>query len=115
MDKILYSKFQNIGDILKEFKKKLGPSRQSKVTTLFLTWKEIVGSKMAEMSRPVGLSKEKILFVTCKNSLITQELYLSKARILKSLQYYAESLNLKINDINFSHKNWGKYNNEVAD
>ena len=72
MDKILYTKFENIGDILQEFKKKLGPRKQSKITTLFLTWREIVGNKMAEVSRPVGLSKEKILFVTCKNSLITQ-------------------------------------------
>ena len=115
MEKILYSKFENVGDLLDRFKKSFKPKEKSKVTTLFLTWKEIVGDKMAGMSKPVGLSKNKTLIVVCKNSLITQELYLTKARILKAVQFYAESLNLKVNDVCFSHKDWGKYNKEEAD
>ncbi len=115
MEKILYSKFENVGDILAELKKKLKPKEKSKVMTLFLTWNDIVGSKLAEFSRPVGLSKEKTLIVACKNSMISQELYMSKARILKSVQFYADSLKLKVVDICFSHKIWGKYNNEETD
>ena len=115
MEKILYSKFENAGDILEEVKKNLKPRKQSKVSTLFLVWREIVGNKLAEMSRPVGLSRDKVLFVTCKNSLITQELYLNKVRILKSVQYYADSLNLKVEDICFSHKKWEQYNSGDSD
>ena len=115
MDKILYTKFENVGDILEELKKKLKPRQQSKVMTLFLAWREIAGNKIAEMSKPVGLSKDKTLIVACKNSMISQELYLNKVRILKSVQFYAESLKLKVDDICFSHKIWGKYNKKEDD
>ena len=110
MEKILYSKFENVSDILSDLKKKLKPKQQSKVMTLFLAWNEIAGHKLAEFSRPVGLSKDKTLIVACKNSMISQELYLNKARILKSTQFYAQSLQLKVEDIRFSHKIWEKYN-----
>ena len=112
MKKILYTKFESVGDILSELKKKLKPKKQSKVLTLFLTWKEVAGSKLAEFSKPIGLSKDKTLIVACKNSMISQELYLNKTRILKSIQFYAKNLQLTVNDICFSHKIWGKYNTE---
>lgn len=117
MKKILYTKFENIGDILEQFKKQLKPKQkqQSKVITLFLTWKDAVGVKLAEVSHPIGLSKEKTLIVACKNSMISQELYLNKTRILKSIQFYAQNLNLKVEDICFSHKIWGKYNKKETE
>ena len=55
MGKILYSKFENVGDILSQLKRELKPKEQSKVMTLFLMWKEIAGAKMAEFSKPIGL------------------------------------------------------------
>ena len=112
MGKILYSKFESVGDILSELKKKLKPKQQSKVMTLFLAWGEIAGNKIAQFSRPVGLSKDKTLIVACKNSMISQELYLNKPRILKSVQFYAQNLQLKVEDVCFSHKIWEKYNKE---
>lgn len=112
MGKILYSKFESAGDILSDLKKKLQPKKQSKVLTLFLTWREVAGDKLAQFSKPVGLSKDKTLIVACQNSMISQELYLNKARILKSVQFYAQSMQLTVNDIRFSHKIWGKYNSE---
>lgn len=110
MEKILYSQFENAEDILSQLKKKLRPKEQSKVLTLFLAWREIVGEKLAELSKPVGLSNDKKLYVTCRNSAISQELYMLKNQILKSLQFYARGLNLKVDDVCFSHKNWEKYN-----
>ena len=112
MSKILYSKFENVEDILLDLKKKLKPKEQSKVMTLFLAWKEVVGAKLSEFSKPVGLSKDKTLIVACKNSMISQELYLNKDRIIKTVKFYADSLHLKVEDICFSHKIWGKYNKE---
>ena len=112
MEKILYSKFESAGDILSQLKRELKPKEQSKVMTLFLMWKEVAGAKMAEFSKPIGLSKEKTLIVACKNSAISQELYMTKARILKSVQFYADSLQLEVKDICFSHKIWEKYNNK---
>ena len=109
MQKILYTSFESIGDILSELKKKLKPKKQSKVLTLFLVWNDVAGTKLAEFSRPVGLSKEKTLIVACKNPAVSQELYLIKSRILKSVQFYANDLGLKVDDICFSHKIWDKY------
>ena len=112
MKKILYSNFENVEDILSDLKKQLKPKEQSKIMTLFLSWPQVVGNKLAEYSRPVWLSKDKLLTVACKNSMISQELYLNKDRILKSLQFYAENLQLKVENVCFSHKIWGKYNKE---
>ena len=112
MEKILYSQFESAEDILSLIKRKLQPKKQSKVLTLFLAWKEIVGQKLAQYSRPVGLNKNKTLIVACKNSMISQELYFQKQRILKSTQFYAQNLQLKVEDICFSHKIWDKYNKE---
>ena len=110
MQKILYSNFQSSHDIVEELMKRMQPKKQSKVLTLFLVWSDIVGDKVAESSKPIGLSKEKTLIVACKNSMISQELYLNKARILKSLKAYAQDLQLTVNDVCFSHKIWEKYN-----
>ena len=110
MEKILYSQFESAEDILAALKKKLQPKKQSKVLTLFLAWNEIAGQKLAEFSKPVGLTKDKTLIVACKNSMISQELYLQKQQILIRTQSYAQSLQLKVGDICFSHKIWGKYN-----
>lgn len=110
MEKILYSQFESAEDILLELKKKLQPRKQSKVLTLFLAWSEIVGQKLVKFSKPIGLTKDKTLIVACKNSMISQELYFQKQRILKSVQFYAKNLQLKVDDICFSHKIWDKYN-----
>jgi len=111
MRRILYSNFESSHDIVEDLLKKMQPKKQSKVLTLFYAWRDIVGIKLSEMSKPVGLSKEKTLIVACKNSMISQELYLSKPRILKSIKYYAENLQVQVEDVCFSHKIWGKYNN----
>ena len=110
MEKILYSQFESAEDILSALKKKLQPKKQSKVLTLFLAWREIVGQKLAEFSKPIGLTKDKTLIVACKNSMISQELYFQKQSILKRTQSYAQNLQLKVEDICFSHKIWEKYN-----
>ena len=114
MEKILYTQFNSAEDIISGIKKKLQPKKQSKVLTLFLAWGEIAGQQLAKFSKPVGLSKDKTLIVACKNSMISQELYLQKQRILKSTQFYAQNLQLKVEDICFSHKIWEKYNNKES-
>ena len=109
MEKILYSQFESAEDILYELRKKLQPKKQSKVLTLFLAWGEIAGQKLAQFSKPVGLTKNKTLIVACKNSMISQELYFQKQVVLVRTQSYAKSLQLKVEDICFSHKIWEKY------
>ena len=109
MEKILYSDFENVEDILSSLKRKLQPKKQSKVLTLFFAWREIAGEKLAKFSKPIGLTKDKTLIVACKNAMISQELYLNKNRILESVKFYAQNLQLKVEDISFSHKIWEKY------
>ena len=111
MGKILYSQFESAEDILSELKNKLQPKKQSKVLTLFLAWNDIAGKKLAEFSKPIGLTKDKTLIIACKNSMISQEFYLQKQTILKRVQSYAKNLKLMVEDICFSHKIWEKYNN----
>ena len=115
MEKILYSQFESAQEILSELRKKLQPKKQSKVLTLFLAWNEIAGQKLAQFSKPIGLTRDKTLIVACKNSMISQELYLKKQVILTRTQSYAQNLQLKVEDICFSHKIWGKYNSDKED
>jgi len=107
--KILYSDFESTHDILENLLKKMQMKKQSKVFTLSYAWKDIVGVKMSELSKPIGVAQDKTLIVACKNPMVSQELYLNKTQILKSAKFYAESMHLQVENVCFSHKIWDKY------
>lgn len=113
-----YSEFTKLADILNESvlaDKKFGQALDKCVSfsMLFSFWKDVVGKRFEKISIPYDL-KGQVLFVSVMSPVVTQELSLYKADLLKKIEPYAEGLNFKITDIRFDYKNWFavKSNNE---
>ncbi len=106
MKKILYSEFNNIGSVLDSVIKNSDLQYGIKKSTLTKFWDKIVGKKFENYSRPTSLNRNGLLTVACANSMVTNELTMFKQDILKKLEPYSKSLDLKIEDIVFSHKIW---------
>lgn len=86
-----------------------------KKATLAKFWQKIVGKKFESMSKLHSINRNNVLTVACANSFVTSELTMFKADILKKLEPYAKSLDIKIEDITFSHKIWVEEKDEVID
>ncbi len=100
------AKIESIGDILgSTFKDGAEYSNTSKIAIFFSFWGEIVGKKYSENSKPYSFNLGK-LYVTCKNSFVLQEISMYKKDILKKANIYSKAVDLKIDDIVFSYKNW---------
>lgn len=106
MIKIKYTEFQSVGSILDTVIQNSDLQLGIKRSTLSKFWSKIVGKKFEKMSRPSSINRNNILMVACANSFVTSELLMFKADILKKLEPYSKSLDLKIEDIVFSHKIW---------
>lgn len=104
--KIHHSGMYDIEEVLNEFKKQYDFESIVKKSTFFKFWSKIVGKKFADKSRPISINKKNILFVACENSMVTGELFMFKEAILEKMQIYTTPLNLKIEDVVFSHKMW---------
>lgn len=76
-----------------------------KTSTLFAFWGQVVGRKFESTSKPVALRHSK-LHVACQNAYVSQELGMFKSDLLKKISTYATPLEIEIEDIIFSHKDW---------
>ena len=106
MKKILYSDFNDVGSVLDSVIKNSDLQYGIKKSVLTKFWPKVVGKKFENYSRPESLNRSGILSVACANATVTSELTMFKHDILKKLEPYSKSLDLKIVDIAFSHKIW---------
>lgn len=98
--------FNSISEILgSTLESKAEFSNLTKKVTLFSFWGTIVGKKFINSTRPYALKHGK-LFVTCANSYALQDLMMYKYQLLEKLKPYAKGLEIEINDIVLSAKNW---------
>lgn len=104
--KINYSDMSDISEVLDEFKQKYGFDKSIKQATLFGFWKKVVGRKFANNTKCVSLNDEGVLTVACKNSFISNELFMFKDEIIRKTNVYANPLGIAIVDVMFSHKIW---------
>ena len=104
--KIHHSGMYDIEEVLDEFKKQYNFENIVKKSTFFKFWSKIVGKKFQDKSKPISINKKNVLLVACENSMVTGELFMFKDAILEKMQVYTKPLNIKIDDIVFSHKIW---------
>jgi len=107
---VTYSEFSKLADILNESvlaDKRYGQTLDNCVSCgmLFGFWKDVVGKRFEKISIPYDL-KNGVLFVSVISPVVTQELSMYKADIIKKYEPYAKGLNLEIFDIRFVYKNW---------
>ncbi len=103
---IRYSNIENISSVLENFKKKYNIDESLSKLTFFKFWENIVGKKFKDVSKPVSINYKGVLQVACKNSMVTNELFMFKDAILAKIIPFVTPLNIKITDIVFSHKIW---------
>ena len=108
MKKILYTKFQNIDDIIaalsenKEIKKAITRSN------LYKFWKQVAGEKLSKHSKPYSIIKGSIMVIACQTPTVAQELMLKKTYLLNKLEPYVKVLNMKVSDLKFDAKKWSE-------
>lgn len=106
MKKIRYSDFDSIQEIISNLDLTYNKSEEENKQKFFEEWKEIVGDKIASVSKPVEINDKNILTILCANSFAANELFLSKNKLLIIMEERLKTLNLKISDIRFDYKNW---------
>ena len=105
-EKILYTDFVSTDELIsqlleqKEFKRALTRSN------LYKFWKNVVGEKFANRSKPYSMLPGNIMVIACENTIIAQELLLNKAQLLAKFQPYTKSLKIEIKDLKFDSKKW---------
>ena len=98
--------FTSIGEILnKNLDENPRYKFALKCSTIFSFWGDIVGKKFEKLTKPDGIKASK-LKVLCKNAAVASELTMFKSQLLKKVQTYANPLEIQVNDILFSYKDW---------
>lgn len=104
--KVLYTDFEGVDETIskilenKEFKKAITK------TNLFKFWKNVVGEKFKNNSKPYSMTTNSVMVIACKNSAVAQELMLRKTKILKDFEPYLKSLKMSVKDLRFDVKRW---------
>lgn len=106
MKKILYTKFQNIDDLISEMSKNKEISRAITRNNLYKFWNKVVGEKFSKNSKPYSMLKGSIMVIACKSSIVAQELMMQKLNILEKLLPYTKSLKMDVKDLKFDVKKW---------
>lgn len=111
--KVLYTNFEGIDDVVsnlldedKILKKAITRNN------LFKFWKQVVGEKFQDNSRPYSMTSGFVMVVACKNSTVAQELLLRKTKIMNDIEPYLKSLKIKVKDMRFDAKKWVEENEE---
>ena len=98
--------FTSIGEILnKNLDENPRYKFALKCSTIFSFWGDIVGKKFEKLTKPDGIKASK-LKVLCKNAAVASELTMFKSQLLKKVQTYSNPLEIEVNDIIFSYKDW---------
>lgn len=105
MKKLNYSNFELVQDIIVDLKINYNETDSQLVEKLGELWKEIIGNTVSKYSK-VNCVSEDVLFITCSDSFIANELYIQKAKILEFMDKKVGNLGIKIKDIRFDYKKW---------
>jgi len=84
-----------------------------KKSVAFGFWKNITGARFSKFSAPYDI-KGTTLFVSVKNPQVMQELMLYQDMILSKINNYFLPLDISINSIRYTYKNWNRINSSVV-
>ena len=110
MKKILYTEFQTIDEVIDGLKKSLNIKSQSQTEIINKIWGKIVNEKLLKFTQPLKINDLNVLSIACQNAVVANELMLQKNALIKRFNSISQDYNIKINDMFFSYKLWGKYN-----
>ena len=102
--KVLYTNFEGIDEVLSTILEKSTIKKGITRSNLFKFWKEVVGEKFENNSRPFSMARGSVMVIACKSSTVAQELMLRKTKLMKDLEPYLKSLKMTIQDLRFDVK-----------
>ena len=82
MKKILYTKFQNVDEIIAEMMKHAAIRKAITRTNLCKFWKKVAGEKFAQNSKPYSMMKGSIMVIACKTPVVAQAFCNSSTAIM---------------------------------
>ncbi len=106
MKRLNNSNFELLREVFKEMRFEKETSTIEAREELFNSWEEIIGDKIAKLSKVWELSADNILTIACADSFVANELYFAKDKIFSLVEEKAEKLGIKIKDIKFNYKIW---------
>ncbi|MGM9993709.1 MAG: DciA family protein [Candidatus Avigastranaerophilus sp.] len=106
MKRLNNSNFELLREVFKEMHFEKETSTIEAREELFNSWEEIIGDKIAKLSKVWELSADNILTIACADSFVANELYFVKDKIFSLVEEKAEKLGIKIKDIKFNYKIW---------
>ncbi len=106
MKKILYTKFQNMDEIIAKLMERTEIRKAITRANLCKFWRKVAGEKFAQNSKPYSMIKGSIMVIACKTPTVAQELMLRKTQLLVKFKPYVESLQMKLTDLRFDAKKW---------
>jgi len=105
--KVLYTNFEGVDEIVSQLLEDNNLLKKAITrNNLFKFWKNVVGEKFQNNSRPYSMTSGLVMIIACKNSTVAQELMLRKTKILKDFEPYLKSLKIKVKDLRFDVKRW---------
>ena len=111
MEKILYTKFKYIDEIIAKMMERADIRKAITRTNLCKFWSNVAGEKFAKQSKPYSMIKGSIMIIARKTPIVAQELMLRKTQLLVKFKPYVESLNMKLTDLRFDSKKWVEEDN----
>ena len=108
MEKILYTKFQCIDELIAKLGEDKEFKRAIKRNNLYKFWAKVAGEKFSKYSKPYSMIKGNIMVIACETPAVAQELMLNKSELLTKLKPYVESLKMTVSDLKFDSKKWQK-------
>ncbi len=105
--KVLYTNFEGVDEIVSQLLEDNNVLKKAITrNNLFKFWKNVIGEKFQNNSRPYSMTSGFVMIIACKNSTVAQELMLRKTKILKDFEPYLKSLKIKVKDLRFDVKRW---------
>ena len=104
--KVLYTDFTGIDEVISDILEDKSFKKAITRNNLFKFWKQIVGDKFKNKSKPYSMTKNSVMIIACDNPVTAQELMLRKTTILNDFKPYLKSLKITVNDLRFDPKRW---------
>ena len=82
MKKLNNSQFELLKDIFEQITINYDENQEEKRQELFDSWPEIIGQKIAKVSKLYEISADNVLTIACADSFVTNELFMEKQRTL---------------------------------
>ena len=104
--KVLYTDFEGIDFVIADLMENKDIKKAITKSNLYRFWKNIVGDKFADKSKPYSMISSGTMVIACKNSIVAQELTMQKRNIIEKFKPYLKSLKINLKDLRFDSKKW---------